>query len=188
MSLTVFIDSRFSRSDIKMYEILDVRKIKGQSRYIRLGDVALLKLPPAIYRLCRVEQLLRDTQHGFVGTAAVKVFKRDSPGDPAWATGLMEIPIDRLKVIKPAKAPRASSAPEPSHLEVCLDESDLELLCALPTVYEKVSGPSVEIQDSQTSSNLDSEGCITEADLEFLCTIGAIQDDEPGDRLQDPVS
>ena len=171
-----------------MYEILDVRRIKGQSRHIRLGDVALLKLPPATYRLCRIEQLLKDTRYDFVGTAAVKVFKRASPDDPAWATGLMEIPVDRLKVIKPARAPQASLASEPSHLEVCLDESDLELLCALPTVYEKVSGPNIGVQDPQTSSNLDSEGCITEADLEFLCTIGAFQDDEPGDRLQNLVS
>ena len=171
-----------------MYEILDVRRIKGQSRIVRLGDVALLKLLPATYRLCRVEQLLRDSQHGFVNTAAVKVAKRAShSGDSVWCAGLMEIPIDRLKVIKPARPPRASLAPEPSHLEVCLDDSDLALLCALSTVHEKVPGPSVRTQDPQTSSNLEPEGCITDTDLDFLCAIGAIHDDEPGDRLQGPV-
>ena len=77
---------------------------QGQSRSVGLGDVALLKLPPATYRLCRVEQLLRDPQDGLVKTAAVKVSRRPPYAvDSVWATGIMEVPLHCLKVLLPAR-------------------------------------------------------------------------------------
>lgn len=83
---------------------LDVRRLRGQSRYVSLGDVVLLKLPPATYRLCKVEQLLRDPQDGLVKTAVVKLARRPpNDAEPVWATGIMEVPIHRLKVLIPAR-------------------------------------------------------------------------------------
>ena len=99
--------SRFSAfpNTLEMFQTtLDVRRLRGQSRFISLGDVALLKLPPATYRLCKVEQLLRDPLDGLVKTAAVKVVRRPSyAGDSVWATGIMEVPISSLKVLLPAR-------------------------------------------------------------------------------------
>jgi hypothetical protein len=95
----------FSRNTFEMFQAtLDVRRLRGQSRFVGLGDVALLKFAPATYRLCKVEQLLRDPQDGLVKTAAVKVARRPShPGDAVWAAGIMEVPIHSLKVLLPAR-------------------------------------------------------------------------------------
>ena len=83
---------------------LDVRRLRGQSRFVSLGDVALLKLAPGTYRLCRVDQLLCDPEDGLVRTAAVKVASRPSyPEDSVWCVGLMEVPIHSLKVLLPAR-------------------------------------------------------------------------------------
>ncbi len=99
--------SRFSAIPkiLEMFQAtLDVRRLRGQSRYVTVGDVALLKLPPATYRLCKVEQLLRDPQDGLVKTAAVRVSRRPpNDAEPAWATGILEVPIHRLKVLRPAR-------------------------------------------------------------------------------------
>ena len=93
------------RNTLEMFQAtLDVRRLRGQSRFVSLGDVALLKLAPATYRLCKVEQLLRDPQDGLVKTAAVKVARRPPyAGDSVWATGIMEVPIHSLKVLLPAR-------------------------------------------------------------------------------------
>ena len=99
--------SRFSAfpNILEMFQTtLDVRRLRGQSRFISLGDVCLLKLAPATYRLCKVEQLLPDIQDGQVRTAAVKVASRPPYYDDAvWATGIMEVPIHALKVLLPAR-------------------------------------------------------------------------------------
>lgn len=99
--------SRFSAfpNILEMFQTtLDVRRLRGQSRFVSLGDVCLLKLAPATYRLCKVEQLLTDIQDGQVRTAAVKVASRPPYYDDAvWATGIMEVPIHALKVLLPAR-------------------------------------------------------------------------------------
>ena len=74
-SLTRFVTTcRFSIShgNSMMLQTLDTRRVKGQSRFVSIGDVALIKLLPATYRIGRVEQLLKDPEDGFVKTAAIK--------------------------------------------------------------------------------------------------------------------
>ena len=95
-----------------MLQTLDTRRVKGQSRFVSIGDVALIKLLPATYRIGRIEQLLRDPEDGYVKTAALKVAERPPyPGSSVWCTGLMEVPIHRLKIIIPTGLPRPARSP-----------------------------------------------------------------------------
>ena len=140
------------RNDPMMLKTLDVRRIKGQSRFVSIGDVALVKLP-ATYRIGRVEQLLRDPRDGYVKTAVLKVAERPPyPGGSVWCEGLMEIPIYQLKVIIPERPSPVSSNPEPDvyrpppinlvpETETTLDDDDLALLCAFRSIHEQDPDP-----------------------------------------------